>query len=353
MPPRSSGRRAVPSPSRETTRSARCTSSARCAIRSTVRPGRSRSTASATTSALTGSRSAVGSSRITKGASRRNARASAIRRRSPAESGLPPSPTSVSYPEGSARTKWSAPASIAPRGSEPSDARGAPRRMLSATVPRKIVGRCGTQASRRRQTSVRHSARSMLADRDAAGDRVGEAQEEARDGALSRSARADEGDGLAGQQLEVERVEDEVGSRGVGERDLLQANGCVRRTGRDEPPPAPHRCGCLEQPEQAVGDGQSVGAGVELGSELAQRSVELRREDEDGQPGPQTEAALHEAHADRDRDQGHPERGRQLEHGSREKGDAQRAHRGLSVALAHLLDRRRLRAASVEGAQRG
>jgi hypothetical protein len=92
---------------------------------------------------------------------------------------------------------------------------------------------------------------------------------------------------------------------------------------------------------------------VELGSELAQRRVQLRREDEDGQPGPQTEAALYEAHADRDRDQGHAEGGRQLEHGSREKGDAQRAHRCLPVALAHLLDRRRLRAASVEGAQRG
>ena len=63
------------------------------------------------------------------------------------------------------------------------------------------------------------------------------------------------------------------GSRGVGERDLLQANGCVRRAGRDEPPPAPHRRGRLEQPEQAVGDGQSVGARVELGSELAQAAA--------------------------------------------------------------------------------
>ena len=54
---------------------------------STVRPALSRSMASHTMSALSGSRSAVGSSRITSAASRRNARASAIRRRSQIGSG--------------------------------------------------------------------------------------------------------------------------------------------------------------------------------------------------------------------------------------------------------------------------
>ena len=88
-----------------------------------------------------------------------------------------------------------------------------------------------------------------------------------------------------GSELEVERVEDEAGSRGVGERDPLEANGRVRRTGRDEPCPPPHRRGRLEQLEHALGDGQPVGARVELRAELAQRQVQLGREDEHGQPG--------------------------------------------------------------------
>ena len=82
--------------SRRTTLSARVASSGRWTISRTVRPGRRRSIASPTSSALTGSRLAVGSSRITSSASRRKARAIAIRWRSPAESGRPPSPTTVS-----------------------------------------------------------------------------------------------------------------------------------------------------------------------------------------------------------------------------------------------------------------
>ena len=83
-------------PSSRTIRSASAASSGRCATSTTVRPTRSRSIASATTSALSESRSAVGSSRTTSGASRRNARASASRRRCPVESWRPPSPTTVS-----------------------------------------------------------------------------------------------------------------------------------------------------------------------------------------------------------------------------------------------------------------
>ena len=82
--------------SRATIRSARRASSGRCTMSRTERPPRNRSTASPTSSALTGSRFAVGSSRMTSGASRRKARARASRCTWPAESGRPPSPTTVS-----------------------------------------------------------------------------------------------------------------------------------------------------------------------------------------------------------------------------------------------------------------
>ncbi len=90
----------------------------------------------------------------------RKARASPSRRRSPADSGRPPSPTSVSCPRGSASMKPSAPASAAACSTRASDAVASPSRMLSATLPRSRVGCCGTQATLRRQSSVRQPERS-------------------------------------------------------------------------------------------------------------------------------------------------------------------------------------------------
>ena len=147
--------------------------------------------------------SAVGSSRITSGASRRNARARAMRRALAGGRGRPPSPTTVSYPSGSARRSRrrrrgqppAAPARPRPRDlragccprcvRESASAVAAPR--PAAPAKRRCLHRRGR---RRRRSRGPPSARRGAAER---GDR-----------ALARSARADEGHGLARRELEVE-----------------------------------------------------------------------------------------------------------------------------------------------------
>ena len=70
----------------------------------------------------------------------------------------------------------------------------------------------------------------------------------------------------------------------------------------------------IDEREQPVGDGEAVGARVELGGEVAERQVELRREHEHGEAGLEADASLDEAHPDRDGDEGDPERRRELEY---------------------------------------
>ena len=60
------------------------------------------------------------------------------------------------------------------------------------------------------------------ADAHASRRRLGEAQEQSGDGALAGSALADERDGLAGAQLELEPVEDEACAHRIGERDAFE-----------------------------------------------------------------------------------------------------------------------------------
>ena len=113
----------------------------------TVRPSRSRSIASATSAALAGSRSAVGSSRITSGAvaeertRERDPPPLARRELAPAvaDDRLVPvrELATRSRPRRRARAAWR---------TRSSPAAASPSRMLSATVPRKSVGRCGTSA---------------------------------------------------------------------------------------------------------------------------------------------------------------------------------------------------------------
>src|SRR5262249_14396627 len=78
------------------------------AIMIVVRPAIRRSIESMIWASARTSTELVGSSRIRIGASFRNARASAMRWRSPPESRIPRSPTSVSYPSENVRTKSSA-----------------------------------------------------------------------------------------------------------------------------------------------------------------------------------------------------------------------------------------------------
>ena len=86
--------------------------------------------------------------------------------------------------------------------------------MLSAIVPRKIVGRCGTHAICSRQMSVSAVGEVEAAGGDPAADGSSEAQEQAGDGRLAGAARPDERDGLVRVQLEVEPVEHEPGRDG-------------------------------------------------------------------------------------------------------------------------------------------
>ena len=90
----------------------------------------------------------------------------------------------------------------------------------------------------------------------------------------------------------------------------------------------------VEQREHPLGHGQPVRAGVVLRAQPAERQVQLGREDDHGQPGLEPEAAVHEPHARRHRDERDPQRGGQLEHRPRQEADAQRLHRRRPVALA-------------------
>ena len=190
------------------------------------------------------------------------------------------------------------------------------------------------------------------ADRDAAGRRLQEAEQERRHGALAGAALADERHRLAGRQLEVEPVEDETGARRVGEGDVLQAHR-RRRGARDRPRPSPASRGRrVEQREHPVGDRQAVGARVVLRAQPAQRQVQLGCEHEHGQPGLEAEPAAGQPHADRHRHERDAEGRGQLEHRPRQEREAQRPHRRAAVALADLGDAGRLRAAAIERAQR-
>ena len=155
---------------RATWRSATASRAGRCATSSTVRRGSAASerTAAATAASLSPSRLAVGSSSRTSGRSvASSARASARRWRWPADRPVPPSPSGVSRPCGSRCTKSSACAPASAARSSASGASGRSSRTLSATVPAKSCGRCGTQAICRRQ-SARSSSSSRWGEPSAA-----------------------------------------------------------------------------------------------------------------------------------------------------------------------------------------
>ena len=186
------------------------------------------------------------------------------------------------------------------------------------------------------------------------GGRLGEAEEQARDRALARAARADERDRLARPELEVEPVEHEPASR-RDRRTRRPRSARARRRGLGGASPADrqHRRRRLEQREHPLGDREPVGARVELRAELAQRQVQLGREHEHRQARPRgrappstsrtpTVTATSATPSVAASSSTEPER----------KRDPERAHRRAAVALADLVDAGRLRPAAVERAQR-
>ena len=295
---------------------------------------RSRSTASATIAALAGSRLAVGSSRTTSGASRRNARASAIRCRCPAESGRPPSPTTVSYPSGSSRDE--AVGAGEPRGGvarAPSAAVGSPSRMLSATVPRKSVGCCGTHASCERHAAASQSARSTppTVTRPAVGSprrRRSEATVLLPPPLGPTSATVS-----PGGELEVDADSSTApAARRVRERDALEPDRRVARARRRDPRrPATARrpLDQLEQPlRRPRARRRSRGtARARLRSGRYSSGASTSTVSAVSKPM----RAVDEAHADGHGDERDAERRRELEHRPGEERDAQRPHRRPAV----------------------
>ena len=227
-PPRSTrrcGRRRV-----VITRSARRTSSARCAISSTVRPSPRRVDRLA--DELRAGGVEVGG-RLVEDHERRVAQERPRQRDAP-RLARRQRPAAVAdhacrSPSGSAATKPSAPASAAASRTRASSASASPRRMLSATVPRNSVGRCGTHASCARQAAASQRGEVDAADGDAPAGRLGQPQQQRRDRALARAARADERDRLARRELESSAVEHRR-RPGAGSANETPSNRIARRT---------------------------------------------------------------------------------------------------------------------------
>ena len=92
---------------------------------------------------------------------------------------------------------------------------------------------------------------------------------------------------------------------------------------------------------------------MELGAELAEREVGLRREDQDEQPGPQVQLAGHQSQADPHRDERDREGREQLQDERGQEGDPQRRQRLAAVVVGRLLERGDLDAGAPENLERG
>ena len=227
----------------------------------------------------------------------------------------------------------SAPASAAAARTASGDASGSPSRMLSATLARNSVGCWGTQATRRRHASSRHSDRSTSPTviRPLVGD--SSPSSIAATVLLPAPLSPTSGHELAGRQLEVEPIEHRDRTGRVRERDSLEPHLRGRGARREPRTAGADRGRGVEQLEHPLGHGQPVRARVVLGAEPAIRQIQLGREDDHGQPRLQPEAAADEPDAGRDRDQRHADSRRQLEHGARQEADPKGFHRRLAVAL--------------------
>ena len=137
--------------------------------------------------------------------------------------------------------------------------------MLSAIEPAKRKPSCGTIPSCRRSDSWVTVAQVRAVDRDPTGARVVEAREQLRDRGLPGARVADERDGGAGGDVEVEVVED-VGELAVPEADVVEVDVAVD-------PRELARVGRVDDVGLLVEDGRDP---VECGRRREERVVELR-----------------------------------------------------------------------------
>ena len=242
---------------------------------------------------------------------------------------------------------------------------GAPGRLAHALVRRRRVGQPDVGRDRVAQEgrSLRHPRELRAPGVDAAGReidaadghparrRLREAQEQGGHRALAGAALADQRDGLARRELELEALQHRAGPRRVGERHRLQPHGRRGGAGRRALAAGADLGRGVEQVQHALGDRDAVRARVELRAEAPQRQVQLGRQDQHEEGGLEADAAARQPHPDRDRDERDAEGRGELEHRPGEEAHAEGGHRGPPVLLADVGDRVRLLLAAVQGPQ--
>ncbi len=131
-------------------------------------------------------------------------------------------------------------------------------------------------------------------------------------------------------ELQVGLVQDRLGPTGVADGDVGEAErvpGRIgERTGIGGVRREHHGVGCVEDVEDPRRRRPSLGAQVEFGAGLAERQIDLRGEDQDGQRRAQREGAVEEAQAQEECHEGSADRGHGLEGQRRQEGDLQGGH---------------------------
>ena len=242
-------------------------------------PGRGAARRSTTSASVTPSRPAVGSSSRSSGASRRKARASATRWRSPAESPAPRSPS-----DGVERR----PAAQRPRPPRPACVDRLPQRGVVGVRPAR-AGCCRAIDAGEEVWSLGHPGHAGRATRPGRG-RADRCRRRGPSRAAARRSPAPPRAGSTSRSRSGPVMRDDL-ARLDDERDPVEG-GRGHAPGRSRPgrtPPAggapgrARRSACpasgsrlVEHAEHLLGCAQAVGAGVEVGADLAQRQVRLR-----------------------------------------------------------------------------
>ena len=125
------------------------------------------------------------------------------------------------------------------------------------------------------------------------------------------------------------------------------------RNGRQVGPGSGGRRAGVQDRQHLRRGGDPVGGGMELGAELTQRQVGLRREDQHRQPHLQRQIPVDQPQPDRDGDERDRQGRQQLQHHGRQERDPQGHHGRLAVVVGDAADGLRLRLGPAEHLERG
>ena len=210
---------------------------------------------------------------------------------------------------------------------------------IRGAVERQLLARRARERPRglRRPADERRiDALDRALDNRVGGQRAGERGEEGR---LAGSAGAGDRDDAV--EIRVQRAEHRRRASGVSDRE--PADPDAGRSGyalAGAPRVAADGMG-----EERLHAGQRREAGLrrmERGADVAQRGVDLRREDEREQRRLEGYVAIEQSQAEEDGDDGHRERRDELQRQRRQKGDAQGRERALAVLPLDPVERARL-----------